>query len=102
MVQDLFIIGDKLKFFLQRLAADLDVPFSTAEIDRVFKDEETDQISEKSYCFYSSKRLGVTGVVDDHEPETIWIQVRGRSNEEKAFLRLADEFRLLLGPGPIY
>lgn len=75
------------------------MPFSATEIDRVFKDAEEDQVSPKSYFFYDSKKLQVTGTVDHYEPETIWIRIRGPSSKEKAFLRLIDDLRVLLRPG---
>ena len=103
MVQDLFVIGDKMRTFLQRLSADLTVALLPNEIDQVFKDEQADQVFQKFYNFYVSKSLRITGVVGEYEPETIWIQVQGKSSQEKAFRRLTDEFRLILGPnGPIY
>jgi hypothetical protein len=103
VVQDLFIIGDRLRGFLERLSAVLMVPFSITEIDRVFIESETDQVNAKSYCFCRSSRLQVIGEVDDYEPETIRIQIRGSSKHETAFRCLDDEFRLIIGPnGPIH
>ena len=103
MVQELFIIGEKLRDFLRCLTSALEVPFPDQELERVFQDSEADQVSQKSYCFVSSNDLNMSGMVEEYEPETIWIQVQGGSAKEKAFLHLVDEFRLIIGPnGPIH
>lgn len=98
-LKELFLIGDTLNGLLKSLEQALKVTFSPQEIDRILTDSENDQVSSKSYCLFDSGALMVVGTVDECEPETIWIEVRGKRHHEKAFQEVVNEIRLLLGPG---
>jgi hypothetical protein len=103
MVRDLFIIGDTLRAILASLEKSLGVRLSNGEVERLFAESEADQVSAKRYGFFLSAKLSVLALVDEYEPETVWIQVDGTRRQEKAFRKIVDDRRLLIGPNrPIH
>lgn len=77
MVEERMSIDVALRFAFFGLECSLGVPFSVAECERVFRDSEHDQVSQKQYVFHESSRLTVTGCVDEYEPEEIRIRIEG-------------------------
>src|SRR5262245_23739044 len=75
MVTELLDINERLRPCLSKLELLLGVPLDRSEIERVFSDSITGQVSEKNYCFFESPRTQVRGRVDAYEPETIWLSV---------------------------
>ena len=75
-------IDNRLRFAFFGLEIALNVFFSGAECERVFRDAEADTVSAKQYEFFRSQRLAVTGRVDAYEPEEIWIRIEGRGGGE--------------------
>ena len=99
VVEELLPIEARLDFVLFGLECALGVSFSGAEWERVFRDAADDQISAKHYVFFESSRLAVTGRVDDYEPESVWIQVKGISGARELLRRVVEgadclDFRL--------
>lgn len=101
MINELFAIDDGLRRHLHAFEQLLSVSFSTDEVDRVFKDANEDQVSQKSYSFHESTSLSVAGLVDDYEPETIWIRVRGTRAHERSLKGYIDSARLLKPREPL-
>lgn len=75
MVTELLDINERLRQCLSKLELLLGVPLDPSEIERVYSDSITDQVSEKHYCFCESSRIQVRGRVDEHEPGDIWLSV---------------------------
>jgi hypothetical protein len=75
MVNNPITIDESLCLVFARLEGVLGVSLSRSEIDRVFSDSLENQRDEKSYVFFDSPKIRVTGFVEDYEPETIAISV---------------------------
>lgn len=75
--RELFLVSEKLPEALRELGMALGIRFSEAEIDRVLRDAGTNQVNAKSYQFFHADGVDVKGIVDEYEPETIWIEVEG-------------------------
>jgi hypothetical protein len=75
---ELMTVGSKLRLTIFGLACALGVEFDSAEVERVFTDCVTDQISEKAYLFWDARNVRVTGKVEESEPGTIWIHVHSK------------------------
>jgi hypothetical protein len=74
----LIVIDLELRFILFGLQMVLDVPFSVAEMERVFTDSTADLVSAKNYVFHESSGVTLTGYVVEYEPETIFLRLRHR------------------------
>ena len=90
MSYHLFIINKELRTTLQEMQAFLGVAFNQAEVKRIFSDAENDQVSYKTYILYKDSHLLfgdwlVEGIVEEYEPETIILQIKGRSSKRKKF-----------------
>ena len=77
VAEELLTIDIRLRFALFGLECAFGVSFAGAECEQVFRDADDDQVSAKRYTFFESSRLSVTGRVDEYEPDSIWVQVRG-------------------------
>lgn len=75
MVDNAILIDDSLRLVFAGLESALGVRFDVSEIDRVFSDSCKNQVEEKRYTFFDSRKIRVTGYVEDYEPETIEILV---------------------------
>jgi hypothetical protein len=91
VAQTLLPIDLRLRFALFGLECALGVPFSGAECERVFQDAESDSAPAGSYTFFQSAHLSVTGRVEDYEPETIWVEIRGARGDVSELLARVSE-----------
>jgi hypothetical protein len=87
---ELLPIDLQLRFAPFGLECGLGVSFSGSECARVFSDAAEDQVSAKQYVFYESPRLVVTGRVDEYEPESVWLNVRGRRGSSDLLRAIAE------------
>lgn len=83
-------IDCRLRFVLFGLECALGVPLSAPEAERVFRECEEDQVFAKEYEFYRSRRLRVSGRVDEYEPEAIWLRVEGDRKVAGLLKRVAE------------
>jgi hypothetical protein len=95
LIQDLFIITNSLRETLHSIGKELGVAFAEQEIARLLAESVSDLVSAKSYCFFRSPVLTVSGIVDEYEPETVWIQVEGNDTGTRAFQSYLEDRRLL-------
>ena len=103
MARELFLIGPTFRAVLKSLEEALGVRFLEVELERVVADAEADQVSPKHYVFFRSPGLSVSGIVDEYEPETVWIEVTGTHRYEQAFQSVVNDRRLRIGPNsPIH
>lgn len=86
-------IDTELRFALFGLECALGVSFAGAECERAFRETDEDRISEKRYAFFESKRLKVSGRVDEYEPDSIELQVSGHSGIGELLTRVAEGAR---------
>ena len=77
MVDNPIVIDESLRLVFARLEGVLGVYFIPSEIERLFSDAIQNQRDEKEYIFFESRRVRVIGRVEDYEPETIEISIRG-------------------------
>jgi hypothetical protein len=49
-----------------------------------------DSVSASNYAFFQSANLSVTGRVDEYEPETIWVEVRGACDGGELLARVVE------------
>lgn len=91
MQQHLLVIDHRLRRFFSMLSDALKISVVESEIDRVFADAERDQVSQKSYCFVESNTWSLTGLVEEYEPETIWIRLSGWKKAEINLTRIVGD-----------
>ena len=72
-------IDDSLRFALFGLECMLGVEFIVNEVERIFRDAQADQVSVKEYRLCERGALRVSGLVEEYEPDSIWIHVEGGS-----------------------
>ena len=75
MVNNPITIDESLRHVFARVEGALGVFFSPGEVDRVFADAIENQRDEKTYVFFDSPKIRVTGYVEDYEPETVEISI---------------------------
>ncbi|WP_046242330.1 hypothetical protein [Hymenobacter terrenus] len=89
MVFRILFIDEKLRLTLLELETFFRIKLDKAEIERVFVDAENDQISNKNYRFYQERSLffpwKILGVVDEYEPDTLFLQSSGGFGKNKKF-----------------
>ena len=90
VAESLMPIDVRLRLALFGLECALGVPLSAPEAERVFRDCEGDRVSAKEYEFHQSRRLRVSGRVDEYEPETIRLRVEGDRGVAGLLARVAE------------
>jgi hypothetical protein len=75
--RELVPIGATLPLLLLKLSSVLGVTFDPVECERIFVDAVEDPVSAKQYVLFESPNLAILAFVDEYEPETIWLEVRG-------------------------
>lgn len=93
MTKVLVDIGTHLRFVAFGIECVLGAGLRHREIERVLADARNDVEAAKHYVFRDDGVVAVTGDVDDHEPETIWISVRGDRRLEQGLAELVDNAR---------
>ena len=76
MARILVPISYELPWFFLGLECALRVGLNVPEMQRVLEDSLEDLVSVKSYVFHDSK-IRISGLVEEYEPETMWISVDG-------------------------
>ncbi len=76
-------IDERLRFALFGIQSVMGAVFSGSEIEKVFSDVETDQVSEKNYSIFENKKEKVAGFVDEYEPETLTLSVFSKLVDQK-------------------
>jgi hypothetical protein len=89
VAEELLPVDLRLRFALFGLECALGVSFAGAECERVFRDAAEDQVSAKRYTFFESPCLIVSGRVDEHEPESVWVRVEGGRGVSETLRRVA-------------
>lgn len=62
-------------------------------IERIFKDSEEDQISEKRYLIFKGEQkilagqMTIYGTVDEYEPGTIWLELKNIKEKDVRHFR---------------
>jgi hypothetical protein len=79
----------RLRFVFFGLECAFDVTLNGVECERVFRESDEDQVSAKRYCFHESPKLHLDGQVDEYEPDTIRLKVRGSRGCDKVLRRVA-------------
>jgi hypothetical protein len=87
VAEELVTMDSRLRFALFGLECAPGVSFAGVECEREFRDCAEDQVSAKRYTFFESPRLAVTGRVDEYEPESLWMQVRGERGSRELLRR---------------
>ena len=77
------VIDEPLRLTLFGLQSILQCGIDGKEIERVFADAESDQVSEKHYEFLNGTSAKIHGVVLDYEPETILIIVESKGIDQQ-------------------
>lgn len=77
---------------LRNIVDDIDRYFSITVdkelIERIFKDSERDQVSEKQYLIFKGEekipgqQMTIHGTVDEYEPETICIELKNINEKD--------------------
>ncbi len=95
MAEEVLVIDNRLRYTLFGLECALGISFSTAECERVFHDATCDQVFAKNYVFFASSKHAVTGRVDEYEPDSIWIQLKGIPGSAELLRRVIDGAKFL-------
>jgi hypothetical protein len=90
VAEELVRIDLRLRFALFGLECALGVSFAGAECERVFHHATEDQVSAKRYAFFESARLTVTGRVDQYEPDSVRLEVRGGRGSRELLGRVVE------------
>jgi hypothetical protein len=90
MTKELANIDEGLRFALFGLECALGVEFSVREVERVFRDVRNDQVARREYRFFDGNHLRVTGVVEEYEPESIWLDVEGGALDQRGLAELLE------------
>jgi hypothetical protein len=75
-------IDANLRDIFREIEQYFSIKLDKALIEKIFKDAEGDQVTEKGYLIFQEQKkiigtqLTIRGTVDDYEPETIWIEIR--------------------------
>ncbi len=70
------------------------ITFEKTIIENIFKDAEENQVPKKEYLIFQgnkkflTKQMVISGTVDEHEPETIWIEIQ--NIKEKDFKHFSE------------
>lgn len=83
MARDLVEIGLHWRFVAFGIECVLGAELNTREVERVFSDARTDDAGSKHYNFRTVGGVSVVGDVDEYEPETLWVSVRGHRQLER-------------------
>jgi len=88
-------IDDNLLIIFKEIEKYFVIELDKAIIEKIFKEAEEDQVSEKKYLLFQGKKkfisrnLVIEGTVDDYEPESIWIKIQNiKENDVKHFNEL--------------
>ncbi len=94
MAKEAVEIGTHLRLVAFGIESVLGAGLTHREIERVIADSQGDQVSAKHYEFRDDGGVSVTGEVDEHEPETIWISVRGHRQLERGLAALIENAKI--------
>lgn len=84
----LLTIDSNLKDFLKQTERYFSIEIDNGIIEKIFKDVEADQVSEKNYVIFSKERnllkreLTIEGTVDEYEPESFWIVIQNLRDKD--------------------
>ena len=74
-LSELVMIDENLRFILFGISCRLGIDMNSMECDKIYSDMRDGQFSNKNYTLFSRKDLEITAVVDEYEPESIWIKI---------------------------
>lgn len=90
---ELLIIDDTLRYVLYGVSVVLGIDMRASEIERLFAASASGDSSAQSYEFHRSPRVVVTGRVDEHEPESVWLAVAAPKFDQSELKRLVEAAR---------
>jgi len=90
VAEEFLPIDTTLRFALFGLECALGISFNGVECERIFREAVEDQVSAKNYLLFESRRLVVSGRVDEYEPESIWLRVQGDFGDGEVVKRVVD------------
>jgi len=88
----LLTIDDELILILFGLECALDVELDPDETERLFANAK-DKVSPQGYVFRQTADLTITGRVDDHESETVWVCIESRKAYSPTLKQVAERAR---------
>lgn len=80
----LLTVDDHLRLVLFGLECVLQLNFDAKESERMFDDSRRGGTGEKRYTFHRSGPE-VSGFVEEHEPESVWLEAKSTSVREAQF-----------------
>src|SRR5687768_17128466 len=89
----LLTIDDTLRCVLYGVSVVLGINLRASEIERLFAASASGDTTARSYEFHRSPRVAVTGHVDEHEPESVWLSVAAPRFDQSELKRLVDAAR---------
>jgi hypothetical protein len=82
----LITIDSKLVDFLSKVEKYLNITLDKAIVNKILTEAKDDQVTEKNYSVFETKGLSIHGIVDEYEPETVWIEIKNiKSADVKYF-----------------
>ncbi|MEO7990259.1 MAG: hypothetical protein ABI663_12010 [Chryseolinea sp.] len=75
-------IDTNLQDLLREIEQYFSIKLNKDIIEKIFRDAEEDHVTEKEYLIFQVEKkllgakLTIMGTVDNHEPETIWIEIQ--------------------------
>ena len=81
MYKTLLNIDSELNVFIREIENHFSIKVDKKIIDKIYQDFKNDQVNEKEYVIFKrpdrilKKQFVIKGIVDEYEPETIWIEL---------------------------
>lgn len=91
--EQLLTIDPELRAFFTHVEEYFLISIDKEIVGRIFNDSEEDQVNEKQYEIYTEKKrwlrpqMKITGKVDEHEPETLWIEIQNIKEKDLKHLK---------------
>ena len=75
-------IDSELLDYLNEVERYFSIKIDDKLINKILDDSQTDQVTEKKYQIFDSgkSRITIDAIVDEYEPETIWIEMKNIEN----------------------
>jgi hypothetical protein len=89
----LLTVDDTLRYLLYGVSVVLRIEMRASEIERLFAASASRDSTAQLYEFHRSPRVLVTGRVDEHEPESVWLTVVARKFDQTELTRLLEAAR---------
>jgi len=101
-VERVFIDSMATPVLFKALESLLATPIDHDIVAKVYSDFTEDQVNSKLYTFSSGSELRISGEVEEHEPESLWVLIEGAQGFEDKLAELFEAYEFAFGSGAGY